>query len=77
MEAKIRLHFVCVPMLFTGSERAGKRAAAIQSLLATVKLNGLDPPAWLRKMLEKLPACLNSQINALPFNTEVLHQTTS
>ena len=31
--------------LFTGSERAGKRAAAIQSLLGTAKLNGLDPHA--------------------------------
>jgi transposase len=51
--------------LFTGSERAGKRAAAIQSLLATAALNGLDPAAWLRETLEKLPACLNSQINSL------------
>jgi len=51
--------------LFTGSERAGKRAAAIQSLLATAALNGLDPAAWLRKTLEKLPTCLNSQIDEL------------
>lgn len=28
--------------LFTGSERAGRRAAAIQSLFATAKLNGLQ-----------------------------------
>jgi hypothetical protein len=32
--------------LFAGSERAGKRAAAIQTLLGTAKLNGLDPAAW-------------------------------
>ena len=51
--------------LFVGSERAGKRAAAIQSLLATAKLNGLDPAAWLRETLEKLPTCLNSQIDSL------------
>jgi hypothetical protein len=51
--------------LFTGSERAGKRAAAIQSLLATAALNGLDPAAWLRTTLEKLPTCLNSQIDEL------------
>jgi hypothetical protein len=51
--------------LFTGSERAGKRAAAIQSLLATAALNGLDPAAWLRTTLEKLPTCLNSQIDDL------------
>jgi len=29
--------------LFAGSERAGRRAAAIQSLFATAKLNSLDP----------------------------------
>ncbi len=51
--------------LFTGSERAGKRAAAIQSLLATAALNGLDPAAWLRNTLEKLPTCLNSNIDSL------------
>ncbi len=51
--------------LFVGSERAGKRAAAIQSLLATAALNGLDPAAWLRDTLEKLPTCLNSNIDSL------------
>jgi len=64
--------------LFAGSERAGKRAAAIQSLLATATLNGLDPAAWLRDTLEKLPTCLNSQIDSLlPLRTEALHQTAS
>ena len=57
--------------LFVGSERAGKRAAAIQSLLATATLNGLDPAAWLRETLEKLPTCLNSDIDSLlPFARE-------
>jgi hypothetical protein len=51
--------------LFVGSERAGARAAAIQSLLYTAKLNGLDPAAWLRDTLEKLPTCPNSQIDSL------------
>ena len=51
--------------LFVGSERAGKRAAAIQSLLATAELNGLDPAAWLRDTLEKLPTCLNREIDSL------------
>ena len=54
--------------LFLGSERAGKRTAAIQSLLATATLNRLDPAAWLRETLEKLPTCLNSEIDSLlPF----------
>lgn len=51
--------------LFAGSERAGKRAAAIQSLIGTARLNGLDPAAWLRDTLEKLPAWPNSRIDEL------------
>ena len=51
--------------LFVGSERAGQRAAALQSLLATAALNGLDPAAWLRETLEKLPTCLNRDIDSL------------
>lgn len=51
--------------LFTGSERAGCRAAAIQSLLATAKLNGLEPYAWLKDTLEKLPAWPYSRIDEL------------
>ena len=54
--------------LFTGSERAGRRAAAIQSLFATAKLNGLDPARWLAHTLDKLPTCPNSKIDSLlPF----------
>ena len=54
--------------LFAGSERAGQRAAVIQSLLGTAKLNGLNPAAWLRDTLEKLPTWLNSRIDELlPF----------
>ena len=54
--------------LFAGSERAGRRAAAIQSLFATAKLNGLDPARWLAETLEKLPTCPNSRIDSLlPF----------
>jgi len=54
--------------LFAGSERAGQRAAAIQTLLGTAKLNGLDPAAWLRDTLEKLPTWPNSRIDELlPF----------
>lgn len=51
--------------LFAGSERAGQRAAAIQSLLATAKLNGLEPAAWLKSTLENLPTCPNSRIDEL------------
>jgi transposase len=51
--------------LFAGSERAGKRAAAIQTLFGTARLNGLDPYTWLRDTLEKLPAWPYSRIDEL------------
>lgn len=51
--------------LFVGSERAGKRVAAIQSLLATAKANGIEPYAWLVDTLNKLPTWPNSKINQL------------
>ena len=51
--------------LFTGSERAGQRAAAIQTLLSTAKLNGLNPADWLKGTLEKLPIWPNSRIDEL------------
>lgn len=51
--------------LFTGSERAGKRASAIQSLIGTARLNGLDPYAWMQDTLEKLPTWPNSRIHEL------------
>jgi transposase len=51
--------------LFTGSERAGKRAAAIQSLIGTARLNGIDPYAWMQDTLEKLPTWPNSRIQEL------------
>jgi hypothetical protein len=51
--------------LFAGSERAGQRAAAIQTLLGTAQLNGLDPAAWLKDTLTKLPTWQNSRIDEL------------
>lgn len=62
--------------LFMGSERAGQRAAVIQGLLATAKLNGLDPAAWLRDTLDALPTCKNHQIDTLlPLRRTVLHDS--
>lgn len=51
--------------LFTGSERAGRRAAAVQGLLATAKINGIEPYAWLKDTLEKLPSWPYSRIDEL------------
>lgn len=54
--------------LFAGSEAAGRRAANIQSLLGTARLNGLDPMRWLAETLEKLPTWPNRRIDELlPF----------
>ena len=44
---------------------SGVRAAAIQSLLATAQLNGIEPYAWLKDTLEKLPAWPYSRIDEL------------
>lgn len=51
--------------LFTGSERAGQRAAAIQTLLGTAQLNGLNPSDWLKDTITKLPTWPNSRIDEL------------
>lgn len=51
--------------LFAGSARAGERAAALQSLIGTARLNGIDPHAWLRDTLEKLPSWPNRRIDEL------------
>ena len=59
--------------LFVGSERAGRRAAAIQTLLGTAKLNGLNAEACLKDTLEKLPTWPNSRIDELlPLAPEVI-----
>lgn len=51
--------------LFAGSETAGKRAAAIMSLLATAKANGRDPHAWLTDVLTRLPTTKDRDIDTL------------
>jgi hypothetical protein len=41
--------------LFAGSDAGGDRAAAIYSLTETAKLNRLDPEAWLRDVIARIP----------------------
>jgi len=48
--------------LFCGSELAGQRAAIVMSLVQSAKLNGHDPWAYLRDVLERLPSHPNSRI---------------
>ena len=40
--------------LFAGSDRGGERAAAMYTLIATAKLNRVDPQAWLADVLRRI-----------------------
>jgi transposase len=51
--------------LFAGSLRAGQRAAAVMSLVHSARLNGHDPYAYLRDVLERLPTQSASRIGEL------------
>jgi transposase len=52
-------------LIIKNDYQTGSSAAAIQSLLATAKLNDLEPAAWLKDTLEKLPVWPNSRIDEL------------
>ena len=51
--------------LFAGSLRAGQRAAAIMSLVHSARINGHEPHAYLKDVLERLPTQLASRIGEL------------
>jgi transposase len=51
--------------LFAGSLRAGKRAAAVMSLIHSARINGHDPYAYLRDVLERLPTQRASRVGEL------------
>ena len=51
--------------LFAGTLAAGQRAAAIVSLIQSAKLNGHDPYAYLKDVLERLPTQRAREIDAL------------
>ena len=51
--------------LFAGSLRAGKRAAAVMSLLHSARINGHEPYAYIRDVLERLPTHPSSRIDEL------------
>ena len=56
--------------LFAGSDTGGERAAALYSLIGTAKLNGYDPEAYLRYVLERVADHPINRINELlPWNT--------
>ncbi len=51
--------------LFIGSELAGQRAAVVMSLVQAAKLNGLDPWAYLRDVLERIHSHPSHRIDEL------------
>ena len=55
--------------LFAGSDRGGERAAAMYSLIATAKLNDVDPRAWLADVLTRIADHPASRLHEfLPWN---------
>ncbi len=51
--------------LFAGADSGGERAAAMYTLIGTVKLNGLNPEAYLRHVLARIADRPISQIDEL------------
>jgi hypothetical protein len=51
--------------LFAGSDAGGERAAAVYSLVGSAKLNGLDPQAYLRHVIERIAAHPINRIDEL------------
>jgi transposase len=51
--------------LFAGSDRAGRRAAVVMTLVQTARLHGLDPYVYMRDVLERLPLTPASQFGEL------------
>ena len=51
--------------LFAGSLRAEKRAAAVMSLAHSAKLNGHEPHAYLKDVMQRLPTQPTSRIGEL------------
>ena len=59
---------------FAGSDEGGRRAAAIYTLIATAKLNDVDPQAWLADVLARLPDHPAKRIHELlPWNWHPQH----
>jgi len=55
--------------LFTAATRGGHVAATMYSLIGTCKLNGIEPYAYLKDVLQRLPAHpVNRVAELLPFN---------
>lgn len=62
--------------LFAGSDRGGRRAAAMYSLIVTAKMNDVDPQAWLADVLARIASHPAHRLDELlPWNWKP-HTTT-
>jgi len=62
--------------LFAGSDGGGHRWAVVCSLIETAKLNGVEPYAWLRDVLERMVAGhpINRLDDLMPWNWAANHR---
>ena len=51
--------------LFAGSDRGGRRAAAMYTLIGTAKLNDVDPQAWLADVLRRIAGTPQNRLDEL------------
>ena len=51
--------------LFFGSAEAGQRSAVMYTLMANCRLHGVEPYAYLKDVLERLPRTTNKQVAQL------------
>jgi transposase len=51
--------------LFFGSEEAGQRSAVMYTLIENCRLHGVEPYAYLKDVLERLPSCTNRDVDQL------------
>ena len=59
--------------LFAGSDRGARNAALMYSLLGTCKLNGVEPFAYLRDVIARIPDHKANKLNELlPYNWQPL-----
>jgi len=51
--------------LFFGSDEAGERNAVIYTLIENCRMHGIEPCAYLKDLLERLPRMTNQEVSAL------------
>ena len=51
--------------LFFGSEEAGQRSAVIYTLIENCRLHSVEPQAYLKDVLQRLPDTTNQQVDQL------------